>query len=252
MAAGGNLSELISAAGGGPHSFQIQETAGFDGNQTISWTTYISVDTVLDGSDTIRDFGTIAALTAGSTSAVIQFDDNLPAFYGYYYIIIQLTAGDDSNIANNSYTSSRISVWQTSGNIESDQNENDTYLSMAEDYAILLNPGDTVQIDGIIDEYTFNDLFLVTTGSLTTGLDISLTWITGDDDLDFYLYDETGTSVGSSAETANDSEPAAPPWSSPVLSSNAVYYVQVRAYLGGDTPPSSSPGQPYTLIITGN
>ena len=240
---GGNLNEDIDGAGGGIHTFTIRENAGFPGKQTISWKAYLSTDSVLDGGDSIFDSGTIAALGAGAAAADIPVVGSLPGSYGYYYIILQLIAGDDSNPGNNSYVSSKIYVWDTV-NIDTDTDD-DVYLSDAEDYALLLNPGDTVTINGTIDAIGYYDLFKLMTGQGVGGLQVLLTWATGLDTMDLYIYDDDGSVFDSSIDKVSNQEPKAA--QAPLLTAVTpftVYYPSTRVFLAGNI------GDPYTMTIT--
>ena len=173
-------------------------------------------------------------------------DDNLPATPGWYYILIEVTAGDDGNSSNNLYVSAPVAVWQTM-NAEADIGEDDTILT-ADDYAVILNgggPNDTVTINGLIDDNNpKSDFFKITTGPATTNLDIHLTWVTDNNTLDLYLFNEGGGQIGSSTQNTKDSEPF-DPWTVTGLAPNSVYYVEVFTYFAGYG------GQPYTLTITG-
>ncbi|MBA7546623.1 hypothetical protein ES705_39015 [subsurface metagenome] len=102
------------------------------------------------------------------------------------------------------------------------------------------------------EAYYNNDLFILTTGPTTTALDISITWITLYDDINFILHNDAGGVVDSSMEPAVDSEPATPPFSVTELSSNSIYYVRVNFYLHGNTGQKTEAGTLYTLTITGS
>jgi len=230
--------------------------------QTITWRVFKSADQSLGG-DTQVAFGTIPALLAGQTSALIEFNDTLPAVRGMHYYIIQVSSPDDRDLTNNVMVSPAMYCWSdgdsadgtTDGadgsNSETDTAESDTYLNMAEDYSVKLNPGDSIKITGLIDEFDSYDLFLFRTGTGVTSLQFTVTWATGTDDLDFSILDQTGAGIDSSIAKVADSEPASPPFAVPVAA-NSTYYIFIRAWLAGDTPPAknNSPGLPYTLRVT--
>ena len=245
---GGNINDNLNLADGA-HSFCITENAGNNGNQTISWAVYLSNDASLDGSDTIADSGTISPLSASATSAVISVDFNLPASPGYYYYIIQITAGDDSNNGNNSYTTSEISIWQNTGNIEIDESEDDGFLSNAEDYSVILNPADTINITGRIDTIvSYRDLFLISTGPSTTVVDISVSWLNTNVDLDIYAFSSDATNIGSSIDVSSTVEPSAGVFTLSGLATNSDYYIMISVY---DFSNPITSGNDYNLIITG-
>lgn len=251
---GGNLNELIStASGGGTHSFYIENIAASpaDGNQTISWGIYLSTDTIYDAGDTIVQTGTNPPLAAGN-SVQINFDGNLPPSYGEYYFLIRVTAGDEVIQSNNLYFSpSRVYVWDntvgaSTTNKETDELTGATYLSDAEDYAVLLNPTDEVYVDAIIDDNGLDDLYKVTLGASTTELVITATWANSYDDLDIDLYDSTGTNIDFNWTATPDIETL----TSSGLTPNSVYYVSILSCTGSGGNDHS--GTSYLLSILGN
>jgi hypothetical protein len=255
---GGNIGETLSTATGTGNTFVITEEDNYPGNQAIAWNAYLSTDPLLDGADVRVAWGAVPALGAlGSSSAVninqAIAENVLSATPGYFHIIIKISAGDDADPSNDSFVSPPFGVWKTTGNLEVDTNENDTYLNMAEDYAIVLNPTDTVQIEGatdIFDSPLYNDLFLINTGPSTTSLDIIVSWSTGEDDIDLYVFDSGGSLVASSQTVATDAEPATP--LNVAVSGNSVYYINTEFFLHGDGGPKTAPGTQYFLDVTAN
>lgn len=241
VSAGGNVGESLSSAGGGPQTFQINNQSASPGAQTIAWSVYISDDASLDGADPLLDGGTHPPLGGGASSGAIIFDGPLPGSYGYYYAIIQLTAGDDSDPSDNTYTSNSIAVWQTA-NVENDSDD-DEYLSDAEDYAIKLNSGDSVTIDGLMDDTSgYWDTFAVWSGNGVGNLELSVTWTSGVDDLDLYFRDEDGVALTDSVTGDTDSEPPSPPMVIPVAP-QTLYYVDLLRVFNGT-------GDRYLITIT--
>ncbi|MDH5682303.1 MAG: Ig-like domain-containing protein, partial [Spirochaetota bacterium] len=90
-------------------SFKIQNVGRINGRNNVAWKVYLSSDMALSpGTDILIDSNVIPALNGGKTTAnTISVGSNSywPATKGRYYLIILLTAADDGNILNNTYTS---------------------------------------------------------------------------------------------------------------------------------------------------
>jgi hypothetical protein len=250
---GGNINEAFSSVG--VHEFTIEEINGTAGALPVSWSVHFSTDTILDAGDTKVANG---AVSAPSPSRTIQIpaSTQLPSSSGYWYMIISVSSGEDVNASNNVYVSAPLFVWtQTgdalamTGNYETDTTEDDIYVGDAEDFAILLNPGDSVQISGLSDKSnptSFRDSFLIYTGSAgdgvgadVTGLRIRLTWDTNGNDQDLYVFNSGGTGVGSSIEVDSLREPGPTDadWltiSSPDIGPGTFYFIDVVSYAGPD------------------
>lgn len=265
----GNRGELFTNAstdhGGAPdHTFDIENTVGSPGKQTISWNLYQSDDQLLGG-DVLLDGGTIPALAAAPDSSTIAINSgltlpDLPDPIGAYYYIVTISAGDDSDTTNNTCVIGPIYVWDPvpkgpgPSNTETDSLDDDLTAAESEDYFIVLNPGDVVQIEGAGDDTSLGDYFRIRTGPGTTALDINLTWDGVGDDLDLYLYDAVlevdplVTWINESVDTDNGSriEPlTAPPWIAPVAGAST-YYLNVYVFDSGGPP---TVGDPYYLTI---
>ena len=223
------------AALSGTPGFTIQETSGNPGVPPINWAVYVSLDTILDGSDTLLASGSNVAL-AGSGSVVKNFAGNWPAVGSYYYIIITISAGDDSNPVNNILVSSKIPVPYT------ETEANNTYLT-ANAYGITLAPGKTFLITGSL-ENSGNDYFAFNTGTATT-VTFTVTWATGTDLIDIDICDNVGTIIASGASTNINIESGL--WT--VDAPGVMRYVNVSDW---NTPPGSAANDAYTLIIEAN
>ncbi len=240
---------LFTAAG--VHDFTIQEVSGNAGNQTIDWAVYISTDQILDGGDTLEASGSEAAL-AGSGSVVVPFDGTWPGAGRYYYLIIKITADDDSDPINDMRVSSVISV--PVSYTEGAEDNSDigptppAFTAAVSDYAITLNVDSLVEINGTMDTYDQYDTYKFTAGAGVNSVEIYATWATGFDDIDLYLWDESGANL-STLQTGTSSEPSSPPWTITGLTPGNNYYVGVNFYLDLDT--SGSAGQPYKLYLYG-
>ncbi len=245
----GTPGALYSAAG--PHSFRIQEVAGNAGTQPIDWRVYRSLDVVLDGADVLADSGVTAALGAGAFTD-ISFDGTWPAGVGsFYYLIVRLTASDDSDPIDDMEISSRVAVpiSYTEGTEDnSDSGPTPPAFSAVGDYGITLELGSLVEIVGTMDTVNQFDTFRFTAGTGVNGLEMQAEWSTGFDDIDLYLWNESGGEVTSVATSA-DSEPANPPLRVTGIVPGNLYYAGVKFYLAGGT--SGSTGLPYRLYLVG-
>jgi hypothetical protein len=251
VAYGGNPGELFSNAsgahGGAPtHSFVIGEQVGAPGQQAIQWRLYQSSDEFLDAGDTEIASGTHPALSAGGSTPAIPVDEALPATWGYYYYIVTIAAGDDANPTNDTETLGPVLVWQSSGNAESDISEDDILLSQGDDFAVLLNPGDSVTFDGLMDENGLRDSFIVHTGPDVVDLAIVATWSTSGDDINVDVYDGDGSYLDSSLSAANDREPGIGSFLPAGISANGRYYIDAISSAN-----AADEGTPYVLTVTG-
>lgn len=91
-------------------TFTIENTGSSDGAANILWTAYISADLSIDGGDQILMTGSTTALTAGSLSSSISLTGNWPSIAGQYYILLSLTASDDSDTQNNQSASALFQI----------------------------------------------------------------------------------------------------------------------------------------------
>ena len=248
---GGNPGELLSALGGGTPNFTIREANGQDGIYTVSWKILISADEYLDAGDTIvLAQGTLPALDAGTSSAPISFDDNLPPVPGMHYYIIQVSAPDDRDTGNNVLVTPPLYYWDPAAKTETTGITVDNSFGSADEFYLKFNSGDGISITGEIDEYAKRDMYIVRTGAdpALTSIDVDLTWAAGYDDLDLYVYDEN-TDLHDLSNTTNiNFEPVL----NVAVVPNSTYYIEVYAYLNGNTAPAknNSPGEPYSLIVT--
>jgi hypothetical protein len=239
---GGHPTESISTAssdhlGSPTHQILITETDSNDGLQVITWSIWESTDQYLDGGDNPIASGTIPRLLA-EDSVAVDVDFGLPETWGYWYYIVTVTAGDDSDVSNNSITVGPVPVWNVGSdtlpidatdNAEFDTDEDDIYTNLADDFGVLLNPADTVYFNGLIDENGMRDSFIVRTGPDVTQFDILSTWDSDPkkNNVDLYVFDEFGIFVDSSTSSGDNMEPDGGYWNLTGLSSNSFYYVDV-------------------------
>ncbi len=238
----------------GPFSFEIEETGGFDGGQPISYEVFLSLDPVLNESeDTSILEDIISPLDAGTSSGPISFDSAFwPDAGGYYYIIVSIHSNDDSDLMNNLYvTPDRITVAEV---YTEDATENSdagptgvelTNVSIVTLDGGTLDPGQLLRIEGQMDNNpSQRDTYKIIMGSTTTSIEISITWSTGDDAINFYLWDESNNSQ-LSASTDSNSEPQAS--STPAtytVNPDGTYYIGVE-FLAVHL------GSPYTITVQG-
>jgi hypothetical protein len=195
----GHPGDNLNALAGDDHVIEITNIEPFEGRQAISWSACFSTDGVVDAGDEIVASGSLAPL-GGEMSTQVPLDPVLPAVPGEYWIIVTASAGDDPNTLNNIVVSGPILVWREV-NAEGDVDEDDAVIGQEDDFFVVLKPGDVLTINGLIDEFCLNDLFLVRTGAGATAIQITATWSTGNDSIDLYMF-----------QLGDD--PYAPPWAS--------------------------------------
>ena len=93
-------------------SFRIQNLGAANGAYAVGWNVYISDDNIYDGGDTQVGAGALPSpLPASGISAVINFSGSWPGTAGTYYLIIRISAADDTdNTSNNELISGPIAV----------------------------------------------------------------------------------------------------------------------------------------------
>jgi hypothetical protein len=187
--------------------FRILETGGNAGTLPISWRVYVSTDTLLDGGDTLADSGSIGSLGAGNFQDV-TFAGTWPGSPGKnYYLLVDLTAGDDTNPVNNGYISAVISVPDSFA--ESEPNDSDPPPAAPgsfDDVGTLVS-SQLIQITGVMDGAGY-DTYRFTAGPGMTKVDIKAFWSTGINDIDLFFWQEGGGAViASSIDPDPDTEP---------------------------------------------
>ncbi|MDH5680466.1 MAG: hypothetical protein OEZ36_02695, partial [Spirochaetota bacterium] len=103
----------VSSATGSAISgtFNIRNQGGAAGTSNVNWVAYKSSDAVLDAFDTAFSSGTHPAIAANTTSTTtINYSGLAPATPGNYYIILSVSATDDSVTTNNTSISPAISA----------------------------------------------------------------------------------------------------------------------------------------------
>ena len=82
-------------------TFTYTNSGSDAGSDSVYWTAYRSADNSWDAGDTVLDSGAAAALPAATPSGAIGFSGTWPATAGSYYLIVTVSASDDTNGANN-------------------------------------------------------------------------------------------------------------------------------------------------------
>ncbi len=234
------------------YQFEIIEIDNNDGSEQIAWEVFASTNANLDGSDFPLKSDTLLPFAAGASSGLISFADiDWPNFGSYYYIIISISAGDDSNLLNNTFVSPIIFVpeyYLEDGDINSDVGPTSGSLSLVSDLGStlqnsLLNVDELIKVEGLKDATGQYDTYKFEIDSSVTSVDIQLEWTNGLDAFDFYFWGEDNSETPS-ISASEDIEPAAPPKTISGLTPGN-YYIGVKS-LGLGTL-----GDTYTLIING-
>ncbi|MCK5672224.1 MAG: hypothetical protein KAH95_02550 [Spirochaetales bacterium] len=91
-------------------SFKYENQGSDPGAYTVYWTAYFSEDDVLDGGDTPASSGSVSALGALTSSEPISITNNWPSSAGVYYLIVNISAGDDNDPSNNYFVSNHFTI----------------------------------------------------------------------------------------------------------------------------------------------
>ncbi|MBT3271593.1 MAG: hypothetical protein HN368_00445, partial [Spirochaetales bacterium] len=102
--ASGTVGEAITG------SFTITNAGDGEGGYVITWTVYLSTDETLDSADTTVESSALSAISVGQLSDALQFTGTWPDSPGSYYLIISLTATDDTLVENNATVSNAITI----------------------------------------------------------------------------------------------------------------------------------------------
>jgi hypothetical protein len=99
-----------SAGGAISGNFNFENIGADNGSQVVTWEAYVSTNTSIDVGDTLIDSNTTGQLNGGQTSALIPFTGTWPSAPGNYYLIVRVTAGDDTAPGNNYDDSGSIAI----------------------------------------------------------------------------------------------------------------------------------------------
>lgn len=173
--------------GGGPlsGSFTIDEVAGNDGVQDIAWAVYVSSDAVLDPGDAPAvDSGTEGALSSlGSTTVNYSNATGWPVTQGYYYVLIDISAGDDINGLNDRNVPTAAAHIPVAGSQVNETAANNDSPSFQDLFPSLgaFEAGDLVRIGGTMDAAAGNDTYQVTLSNTTNPrkIEVTVVWSGG-------------------------------------------------------------------------
>jgi hypothetical protein len=237
--------------------FIISEIDNKDGNQPINWEVYISVDTFLDENDDLVLEGIAPALSLNDSTDPISFKTaEWPDMGSYYYIIINISSGDDSDSTNNTYFSpDTVYVAETHTEESEDNsgtgpvvNDGDTISPVTNLtdslYGGDLNPDQTLEVQGFMDDLGGIDTYKIITDLSLSKMELYVTWNTTFDDINFKIWDEfKGEYI--SDDLGADNEPFTPALLKYGIVGGRTYYISVEFMRSGmvDTD--------YSIIITG-
>ncbi len=91
-------------------NFVITNGGTLNGSSTITWNVYLSTNSTYDIGDTLIQSGTTPASNVGMSSPTITYNGIWPVAPDSYYIILVISATDDTNTGNNTRVSSALTV----------------------------------------------------------------------------------------------------------------------------------------------
>ncbi len=250
-----------------PYEFTLNEIGGKNCNRKVDYTVYASIDTILDGGDTVLKSTFILAndIVLGGGTITEPFDDGnpWPGFPTEYYIIVTINAADDVNAANDIYVAGPVQVavqvpdsepndgfgpYTAPSNLPAptDFTDLNPFLSIAGTGE--LRPNEIVRIDGIMEAYNVWDTVGFVAGPGMTTIQLEATWATGFDDVDIYLWDQNGHEIPEwlTADTADDIENLTVINITP----GETIYIGVWFYMDNNRG-SATGTETYTLTLTG-
>jgi hypothetical protein len=239
----------------GTTQFTIQNVTANPGHSNISWTVYLSTDTVLDAGDTLVQTGMILPL-AGSASTPITFSGFWPSPGNFYYLIVVLQAADDSIITNNVVVAPHpVGVgnyrYQEGAENNGAKGPTPNPAQTSDTLVTTLGANQSLVIEGTMDAYigvnSQYDTYKFTTVAGLNNLSMRAMWATGFDDIDLYLWD-TGTTNLSSISVGIDSEPGAGTFDVTSVTPR-ICYISANSWLANNT--SGSAGQKYVILVKG-
>ncbi len=238
-------------AGGGSFSFIISESDNNPGTQPVAWEAFVSLDNILDGSDVSVLDGVISPLAAGGTSGVLALDSAVwPAFGSFYYLIITVDSGDDADPVNNTYISvDTVRVPEVTAESGVNSSVGPSPPNTFSNVSSLTVGGGTlsenqlVMADGLMDDPGEFDTYEITSDASTTRWEIFALWSSGNDDIDFHVWDLSG-SVWDYTDGTADEEPNLPPPAKINLPAGSYY-------IGVEFKASAVAGSSYELFIQG-
>jgi len=233
--------------------FNIRETNGIEGSRKVDYVVHASTDTILDGGDIDlkADFVKANDVGAGGTFTVDFTDAGAwPAFPQPYYLIITINAADDVDPANDIFVAGpvQVAVFGSDTEPNDDVGPFDTGppVNLPTSFSDLsgdlptgeLRPDELVRIDGVTDGPGGYDTYGFIAGTGMTSVDLKLTWNTGSNTADMFLWNELNGEAESIEVTADLEEMTVIS-----LTPGDWYYIGVQQLAG--------PAADYALTITG-
>jgi hypothetical protein len=236
----------------GTTQITVQNLNANPGFANVTWSVYMSADTLLDAGDALVQQATIGPL-GGSASSVVTYGGNWPASPGrIVYLIATVQAADDANGLNNAVLAPHPVAVGDYRYVEGAENNNGSGTNppaaqTSNTLVTTLGANQAIAIEATMDVFGNYDTFKFTTVASMSRLSMRALWDTGFDDLDLYLWD-TGATNLSSLTTAADSEPGGATFN--VISvTPRICYISASAWLANNT--SGSVGQKYVILVLG-
>jgi hypothetical protein len=164
---GGTASQGFAING----SFTLNNVGTNNGSQAMNWSVF-AFNTV-DGSNTLVESGTAGALNAGSFSIINlnSSTDKWPLISGNYYLMVQISAADDVNPANNTGTSTS----QTAVGLDATPTEPHNTTANAFNLGLTFRPGMSVSLGGTLSSSETDDIWEFNTGTANT-ITFTMVW----------------------------------------------------------------------------
>jgi len=235
----------------GTYNFNIHENIDSGGSQIIGWEVFVSLDPVLNTFDHELTNGTISPLDALGTSPVISFNDvtyesRWPEMGSYYYVIINIAAGDDINLTNNTWVSQKLSI----PSVYDEEEPNDGYWTDPANpitncsvldgklTSAVLSVNELIKIEAFGDQGGY-DTYKFRSSTDCSVAEIIAEWLIGGNEIDLILWTDAGM-VDESLSPASGKDTIL--YSN--LSSDVNYYL-------GVSMTNAMKDEPYTVTIYG-
>jgi hypothetical protein len=245
----GLIGESMSAHG--TTQITIQNVSVNLGHANITWAVYLSLDNVLDGTDTLVQQGTIGPL-AGSSSTPQAFAGNWPAAPGnLYFLIARVQATDDSNLSNDVVPAPHACAIGDYRYVEAAENNGGNGpqppVGQTSNMGVgSLGGNQTIAIEGVMDIFNEYDTYRFTTIASMSRLSMRAMWGTGYDDIDLFLWSTVLLDDFGSVEVGVNSEPGAGTFDLTAVTPRTCY-ISANFWLANNT--SSSTGQKYVILV---
>ena len=94
----------------GGQTFQLASVGTATGATSVDWKVYLSVNTVLDGGDTLIASGSVPAVPFATSVPVILTGTFPSVAAGTYYLIVTVSSVEDTNLVNNTSAASALAM----------------------------------------------------------------------------------------------------------------------------------------------